>query len=402
LSLNKHSRTYSFIRSLTDVSTKWFECACLQTESRSEHRSELLSGWYPGYLLLALVTNNLVLSVVYRESNLQTPGNLLLVALSFIHIVGALNSIPITVLVLGMGGYKFGQVYCTVQGLVGNFTIISSLCLLGAVCGSRLLMVTRPTGYLTKFTDDVAKLVGGACFLPGGVAAVLPLVEGTDFKFNPGMLVCWGYSKSANVIFLASFLWCILSTTVSHYLSYREAKRLAAIKASFGAAVYVWETLKRTAFMAGAFWITWLPGLVINIIIAEKDAATMSDYAFQRTFILLNLLTTFMNPLMYAFTHQFIRNAVRRQFYRMHLTMNEVMDDLKKWRYRKRRSLPVGERSNRRFEEVGVRGVLYRFKNEAIVTRQQATKNIKHLRKHVARRIGLQYRLHTAEQQLTL
>ncbi|XP_035678984.1 trace amine-associated receptor 9-like [Branchiostoma floridae] len=317
-------------------------------------------------LLLALVTNSLVMSVVYRESNLQTPGNLLLVALSFIHIVGALNSIPITVLVLGMGGYKFGQVYCTVQGLVGNFTIISSLCLLGAVCGSRLLMVTRPTEYLTKFTDDVAKLVGGACFLPGGVAAVLPLVEGTDFKFNPGMLVCWGYSKSANVIFLASFLWCILSTTVSHYLSYREAKRLAAIKASFGAAVYVWETLKRTAFMAGAFWITWLPGLVINIIIAEKDAATMSDYAFQRIFILLNLLTTFMNPLMYAFTHQFIRNAVRRQFYRMHLTMNEVMDDLKKWRYRKRRSLPVGERSNRRFEEVGVRGVLYRFKNEAI------------------------------------
>ncbi|CAH1270358.1 TAAR6 [Branchiostoma lanceolatum] len=280
-------------------------------------------------LMLALVTNSLVMSVVYRESNLQTPGNLLLVALSLIHVFGAVNSIPITVLVLGMGGYRFGQVFCTVQGLAGNFTIVSSLCLLGAVCGSRLLLVTRPTEYLTKFTDKVAKATVSACFLPGYLAVVLPLVEGTDFRFNQGMLVCWGYSKSANAIFLVSFLWCLLSTTVTHYLSYREAKRLAAIKASFGASVYVWETLKRTAFMAGAFWITWLPGLIINIIIAEKDTATTLDYALQRTFVLLNLLTTFMNPLLYAFTHQFIRDAIKRQLYRMYLTMNEAIDDLK-------------------------------------------------------------------------
>ena len=166
--------------------------------------------------LAALVGNAILCLIVYRNSRLQNPTTLLIVALAFTDMLTAATVMPLTIDAVIHSKRRFSDTVCKAHAFAMAVLAQVSIYLMALTAFNRYACVKRRSLYIKIFTKKRTLLIIAAVWVIALFINGLPnILSLDDFFFCPGYLLCWRRMMKPAAIYSFN-IWLYGSFTISY------------------------------------------------------------------------------------------------------------------------------------------------------------------------------------------
>ena len=302
-----------------------------------------LKFFYAFVSLAAVIGNSGVCYIIVKYKKIQNTVNLLLLNLSFADIVTALAVYPYLFLDLSKINIK-GKYADFLCGLTEGLTLFFSASLvnlltLSVLSLSRYTLINHPTKQNWRIRKQNVKWIAVATWL---VSFSLLIPNGVSFRYNPGNKICWRhwakgiipvlYFVATLIMGMAVPLFTLTFTYIStiYTLWFKASTRRLSRSNS---QTSVSTSRKRISVLLGllilAYLVCWLPFGVYWLLSAalnyfpktvegQKQMIRITRYT-----ILVALVNTSLDPIVYAYSNRQIKDGARRTIRRPTINMVE-------------------------------------------------------------------------------
>ncbi|XP_078575218.1 rhodopsin, GQ-coupled-like [Branchiostoma floridae x Branchiostoma japonicum] len=291
---------------------------------------ELQMVWLAACTVLGVCGNMALLITVSCVQELRTPGNALLCALAVADIFQLVTKVPMAVVFLHDGeplacdGVFF--IIDTVYLTMAQFSIN----IIAPISIDRYWYICSPLKYSDTMTSARIALLIGLSFLLAMVTMVHPLLEGGNNYFHPPYILCKYLGparKSRQAMINVCILVPMITMVFCYYKIWGELKRRQKrhnkispvtrkrigyqISPEFRARM---RSATMVLLIVAAYVVSWAPyfAAVIRSNALGDEVSTTTDGPWQRFAVLFSLLSTFSNPIIYAYRNPQLRNGFFR------------------------------------------------------------------------------------------
>ena len=277
--------------------------------------------------MVCLIGNCLTCIAVYRNERLRTSTNIYLISLAISDIINAAIVMPLTVGVLIIGEWPYGEAVCDFHAFFTLFSVYVSPTTMGLTAFNRYVRVAKPQHYPQIFTDARSKIYVAAVWLTVAGYVSIPKMAGwTEYGFFAGYAVCTTVQPTEtmktvhySIVVCFFFLLPLGVASVSYFKVFKKIKHHNLNMASTAQAedrenrltVKEIKVTKSLAIVVFAFALCWIPFWIIVVI--QRFA---SDVVVPRNIQLLCPFLMFfsstINPFIYAGMNPSFRAEFRR------------------------------------------------------------------------------------------
>lgn len=293
--------------------------------------------------LAAIVGNSAVCYIIIKYKKIQNTVNLLLLNLAFADIITALGVYPYLFLDLSKTNIrgKSANLLCGLsQGLILFFSAsFVNLLTLSVLSLSRYTLINHPTKRKWRIRKSSVKWLSIATWL---ISFSMLIPNGVSFRYNPDDNICWRhwstgivpvlYFISTVIVGMVIPLFTLTFTYVStiYTLWFKPSTRRLSRSNS---QTTVGSSRKRISVLLGllilAFLICWLPfgiywflSVALNYFPKTVEGQIRMTRIVRYT-VLVALLNTSLDPIVYAYSNRQIKDGARRIVRRATINMVE-------------------------------------------------------------------------------
>ncbi|XP_071496408.1 alpha-1A adrenergic receptor-like [Diadema antillarum] len=298
-------------------------------------------------IVMSIVGNVLVLVAIYREQNLRNKTSVFIANLAVVDLVNAIVCISTFLVSCILDEWIFGDVYCTIIGLLTSLVCLSSINTLGAIALDRYFAIMYPFRYAELMSPRRIAAIIAWIWIQSIVFSLGPIFGWSRFMYIESEYMC-ATDWSDNVIYTGLVLGInsgipvtIMAYSYAHILRVASAHRRRVklqqlnenIVTGHNASESTQARMNRKTMLAlarrarqirndakaattlfivmGTFLLCWFPQTVTMTCKVIPACAV-----FPETFYLVStwfaMLNSACNPFIYGTTNRQFREAFKR------------------------------------------------------------------------------------------
>ena len=142
-------------------------------------------------ILTSLIGNTLIILAIYRNLSLRSITSVFIANLAMADFLLALLGMPFTMASSITYDWVFGNVWCTINGMLNSIFCIASMLSLAAVSIDRYVAIIKPLQYPLIMTPRVALLMISYVWLHAITLAFLPVFGWSSHYSIQTLIVLW-------------------------------------------------------------------------------------------------------------------------------------------------------------------------------------------------------------------
>ena len=265
------------------------------------HIANMAKYLFPIISLVIFATNGMVISAIVKFKCLQTPPYIFVFNTSLADILTSITSSPLLILYLTK---QINGRICMIFTLV-LFPFVASILSVFLICIDRFLCITTPYFYRRWMTINTAIILSLGLW----IFVVLLCFSVVFVPITPTWLNCFGVIfHSEYTLVLTTLFGIILITMTIFYgiicrIAWIQKNRIMTINATINGNEFS-ETDRRIQNMLitvlGIFYVCWMPRLSMMLLDAVAGDNGKDYKVLKRSFEVLCLCNSFINPFVYA------------------------------------------------------------------------------------------------------
>ena len=277
--------------------------------------------------VISLTGNLLVCLAVYKNPKLRSTINLYIIALAVSDLLCATVEMPLTSAVLITGKWDFGDALCQMLGFVDAFVTYVTPATMGLMAFNRYMRIVKTNHYKKIFSPRKSKIWLHCVWLSLTFYLMTSRVASwSTFEFIPGYAVCSiAFIRSENRIthYCIVFGFCFaLPFFVGFFSYYKVFMKIRQHELDVGSSLQNSNNgagritrqeinISRVlSYVAAGFLICWVP--MWGFIFWKRFSPNTSPRVVQLIAIFLLLLSSTINPFIYAVTNRVFREEFRK------------------------------------------------------------------------------------------
>ncbi|XP_060073656.1 octopamine receptor beta-2R-like [Ylistrum balloti] len=301
-------------------------------------------------LALSVAANGMVCFVFYRKSNLLSISNSFVLNLSCSELALSILVLPFTLTsVFSSSGWVFNDIWCKIQGFIFSVCVFSIQFSLMIISLDRNYAIINSLRYVNVFTQKLANILIGLCWLLSIVLASLLLLNWGTYDYIPSQYTCainWEESNEFLISVCIIVFLLPLSIQSICYLSIFKAaishtKRSSRVYPSMPSSIrgitttvqdlqsdssdisdvsqnvqVKYQTMECKAvrtilLIAFTYAICWVPYITVSILRLRSVTIVSSSDSAAVCFV---FLTGVINPVIYVFMNRVMRFEINKFF----------------------------------------------------------------------------------------
>lgn len=180
-------------------------------------------------ILSSLVGNTLIILAIYRNLSLRSITSVFIANLAVADFLLALLGMPFTMASSITYDWVFGEVWCTINGMINSIFCIASMLSLAAVSIDRYIAIIKPLQYPLIMTSRVALCMISYVWLHAITLAFFPVFGWSSYIYITNESICtadWGSDIPYTLfIFASSFFAPLMVMAYCYFHILRAARR---------------------------------------------------------------------------------------------------------------------------------------------------------------------------------
>lgn len=180
-------------------------------------------------ILTSLIGNTLIILAIYRNLSLRSITSVFIANLAMADFLLALLGMPFTMASSITYDWVFGNVWCTINGMLNSIFCIASMLSLAAVSIDRYVAIIKPLQYPLIMTPRVALRMISYVWLHAITLAFLPVFGWSSYIYITNESICtadWGSDIPYTLfIFASSFFAPLMVMAYCYFHILRAARR---------------------------------------------------------------------------------------------------------------------------------------------------------------------------------
>ena len=275
-------------------------------------------------ILVAIVGNSLILLAVYRNSQLRTVPNYLIVTLALSDIFLLFLCGPQSVSVAIVGYWPFNDYVCQAQGYFVAFFACASLQIVSLTAINRFYKIVRTKSYKRIFTKQKTVIMIGICFLLASLQPLPYFLSGRRYLFHPGKMFCFQTTEISIPNFLGYVYLGVPATTlaVCYFLVFKEIRKhqhnvRRNLQSSSTNENITSRDIKITKILfvtVVGFLACWTPIAVIDFMDTFRGKVSFPRQVYFFYLVSANL-SAFINPIVYGLLNKNFREEYKKMIF---------------------------------------------------------------------------------------
>ena len=203
------------------------------TMESGDTRSSLAIAIQASFLLIiilsSLIGNTLIILAIYRNLSLRSITSVFIANLAMADFLLALLGMPFTMASSITYDWVFGDVWCTINGMLNSIFCIASMLSLAAVSIDRYFAIIKPLQYPLIMTSRVALRMISYVWLHAITLAFLPVFGWSSYIYITNESICtadWGSDIPYTLfVFASSFFAPLMVMAFCYYHILRAARK---------------------------------------------------------------------------------------------------------------------------------------------------------------------------------
>jgi len=213
----------------SDNTTDCTEATMQAEDTRSSVAIAIQAAFLLIIMLSSLIGNTLIILAIYRNHSLRSITSVFIANLAMADFLLALLGMPFTMASSITYEWVFGQVWCTINGMLNSIFCIASMLSLAAVSIDRYVAIIKPLQYPLIMTSRVALAMISYVWLHAITLAFLPVFGWSSYIYITNESICtadWGSDIPYTLfIFASSFIAPLIVMAFCYFHILRAARK---------------------------------------------------------------------------------------------------------------------------------------------------------------------------------